>query len=63
MTHTLFRGRLVALVVSLALIPVGTEVDALVAMALAAAVTSAVIAYEAARYAEARHRIRSGAAH
>jgi low temperature requirement protein LtrA len=63
MTHTLFRGRLVALVVSLALIPVGTEVDALVAMALAAGVTSAVIAYEAARYAEARHRIRSGAAH
>ena len=31
-TRTLFRGRLVALAVSLALIPVGTEVDALVAL-------------------------------
>jgi low temperature requirement protein LtrA len=59
MTHTLFRGRLVALVVSLALIPLGTEVDALVALALAAAVTSAVILYEVLRYAEHRHRIRA----
>jgi hypothetical protein len=48
----------VALVVCLALIPVGTEVDALVALALAALVTSSVIAYEAVRYAEARARIR-----
>jgi low temperature requirement protein LtrA len=61
LTHTLFRGRLVALAVSLALIPVGTEVDALVAMALAAVLTCAVILYEAIRYAEARHRIRAGA--
>jgi low temperature requirement protein LtrA len=59
MTRTLFRGRLVALVVSVALIPVATEVDALVALALAAALTSGVIAYEALRYAEARHRIRA----
>jgi low temperature requirement protein LtrA len=63
MTHTLFRGRLVGLVVSLALIPVATEVDAIVALALAAAVTSAVILYEAIRYAEPRHRIRSEASH
>jgi low temperature requirement protein LtrA len=56
--HTLNRPRLVALVVCLALIPVGTEVDALVALALAALVTSSVIAYEAVRYAEARARIR-----
>jgi hypothetical protein len=33
-------------------------VDALVALALAAAVTSAVIAFEALRYADARQRIR-----
>jgi low temperature requirement protein LtrA len=57
-THTLFRGRLVALVVCLALIPVATEVDALVDLALAAAITVAVITYEALRYREARHQIR-----
>jgi low temperature requirement protein LtrA len=58
-THTLYRGRLVALVVAVALIPVATQVDALVAMALAAALTSAVIAYEVVRYAEARRRLRT----
>jgi low temperature requirement protein LtrA len=61
MTHTLFRGRLVALVVSVALIPLATEVDALLALALAAAVTSSVILYEALRYAEDRRRIRAEA--
>ena len=55
---TLNGGRLVALVVCLALIAVGTEVDAVVALALAAAVTSGLIAYEAIRHAEARERIR-----
>jgi low temperature requirement protein LtrA len=58
-THTLYRGRLVALVVAVALIPVATEVDAIVAMGMAAALTSAVIAYEVVRYAEARRRIRA----
>jgi low temperature requirement protein LtrA len=58
-THTLFRGRLVALLLSLALIPLATEVDALISSALAAAVTSGVIAYEALRYADARRRIRA----
>jgi low temperature requirement protein LtrA len=52
------RPRLLALVVCLALIPLGTEVDAIVALALASAVTSAVVAYEAIRYAEARRRVR-----
>ena len=52
------RPRLVALLVCLALIPAATEVDAVVALALAAAVTSCVIAYETIAYAEARHRIR-----
>jgi low temperature requirement protein LtrA len=55
---TLNRPRSVALAVCLALIPVGTEVDAMVAVALAATVTSTVIAYEAIRYAEARRRVR-----
>jgi low temperature requirement protein LtrA len=55
---TLNRPRSVALVVCVALIPLGTEVDAIVAVALAATVTSAVIAYEAIRYAEARRRVR-----
>jgi low temperature requirement protein LtrA len=55
---SLNRVRLVALAVCVALIPVASEVDALVALALAAAVTSAVIAYETLRYAEARRRVR-----
>jgi low temperature requirement protein LtrA len=57
-THTLYRGRLVALVVAVALIPVGTEVDALVALALTAALTAGVVGYEVIRYAEARREIR-----
>src|SRR5215204_3305763 len=56
--RTLNRQRLLALVACVALIPLGTEVDAIVALALAAAVTSAVIAFESIRYAEARRRIR-----
>jgi low temperature requirement protein LtrA len=55
---TLNRPRLVALVVCLALVPLATEIDALIALALACLVTSSVIAYEAIRYAEARRRIR-----
>jgi low temperature requirement protein LtrA len=57
--RTLNRQRLVALLVALALIPLGTEVDALVSLALAAAVTSALIVYEAIRFAESRRRIRA----
>src|SRR5215217_2635047 len=55
---TINRPRLVALALCLALIPLGTEVDAVAALALATAVTSGVIAYEAMRYAVARQRIR-----
>jgi hypothetical protein len=43
---------------SLALIFAGREVDALVALAFAAAVSSGVIAYEAIHFREARYRIR-----
>jgi len=52
--------RTIALCVALALIPVGTEVDAVVALGLAAAVTATVIGYEAIRYAETRRRVRAG---
>jgi low temperature requirement protein LtrA len=58
--RTLNRPRLVALVACLCLIPVAREVDAIVALALAAGVTSAVIAFETIRYAEARRRVRYG---
>jgi low temperature requirement protein LtrA len=58
---TVNRPRLVALVVAVALIPVAPEVDAIVALALAAALTAAVIAFEALRYAEARSRVRHAA--
>jgi low temperature requirement protein LtrA len=53
------RARLAAAILLLALIPVATELDALVALALAAAVASGVIAYEAIRYAETRARVRA----
>jgi low temperature requirement protein LtrA len=58
--HSLNRPRMVALVACLCLIPVAREVDAIVALALAAGVTSAVIAFETIRYAEARRRVRYG---
>jgi hypothetical protein len=56
------RGRLTAAVVALALIPVAVEVeDALGVLAIAAAVSSALIAYEVIRFAEPRARLRAGA--
>jgi low temperature requirement protein LtrA len=55
---TLNRIRLTALLASLALIFAGREVDALVAVALAAVLTSSVIGYEAIHFREARYRIR-----
>jgi len=61
--RTLNRPRLVALVTCLCLIPLSSEIDAIVALALAAAIASAVIAYETIRYAEARHRVRREHAH
>jgi low temperature requirement protein LtrA len=44
-----------------ALIPLAVEVDALVALAIAAAVSSALIAYEVNRFADARTSVRAGA--
>ena len=55
---TVNRQRLLAAIVCVALIPVATEVDAGVALAMAAAIAASVIAYEAIRFAETRHRIR-----
>lgn len=56
---TLNRPRLVAVLLCIPLIAIGRELDALVALALAAALASAVVAYEAVRYADARRRVRS----
>jgi low temperature requirement protein LtrA len=56
---TLNRQRLVAALLCLALIPVITELDALVALAIAAWITSGLIAYEAIRFREARARVRA----
>jgi low temperature requirement protein LtrA len=55
---TINRARLTALAASLELIGVATEVDALVALAFAATLTSAVIAYEAIHFRDSRRRIR-----
>jgi hypothetical protein len=53
------HGRPIATVVLLALVPIATEVPALAALALVAAVCGALIAYEALRYPYARSWIRS----
>jgi low temperature requirement protein LtrA len=55
---TLNRIRLGALILSLALIPLAVEVDALLAVAMAAVLSSSVIAYEAIHFREARARLR-----
>ena len=54
------RQRLVAAALLLALIPVATAVSALLALALVAAVSCGLIAFEVTRYTETRRRIRHG---
>jgi low temperature requirement protein LtrA len=56
---SLNRQRVAVAIVAVALIPVATEVDALVALAFVAALTSALIAYEAVRFRESRRKIRA----
>jgi low temperature requirement protein LtrA len=56
---TLNKQRLATIVLCLTLIPLATNVDALAALAAAAAVTSGLIAYEAFRFREARARVRA----
>jgi len=51
-------ARLLAAGAALALIPVATSVDAIVALGLAAAVTSTLIAYETVRFRDLRQQIR-----
>jgi low temperature requirement protein LtrA len=60
---SLNRPRLVAILVSLAAIPLGLEVDAILALGIAAAIAAGVIAYETTAYAEARARVRREHAH
>ncbi len=57
---TLNKQRAVAAVLCLALIPLATAVNALVALSITAAITSGLIAYEATRFREARARMRAG---
>jgi low temperature requirement protein LtrA len=61
--HSLNRERLATALICLALIPLATELDSLVALGLAAAVAALLIAYEATRHAEARRRLRASQAH
>jgi low temperature requirement protein LtrA len=56
--HTLNRQRLVVGVLLLALIPLGSELAALATVGILAALLAALIVYEAARFAEARARLR-----
>jgi low temperature requirement protein LtrA len=59
---TVNRQRLLAAILCIALIPVGTQIDALVALAIAAAIAASVIAYEAIRFSETRRRLRGAGA-
>jgi hypothetical protein len=61
--HTLSRQRLVAAAASLALLPLALEVPSLLTLAGAFALLALLVAYEAVRFAEARHRIRHELAH
>ena len=59
--HTFGSHRFVAALVAFALIPVATAVDALVSLALLAALTSSLVAYEYVRFRESRSRLRAAA--
>jgi low temperature requirement protein LtrA len=58
--HTIAAQRLVAAVICLALIPLATSVDAVLALVALAVALIGLIAYEALRFRESRSRIRSG---
>ena len=61
--HTLSRERVVAALVSLALIPVATEVDSLAALGIAAVLAALLIGYESVRHADLRRRAHEATAH
>jgi low temperature requirement protein LtrA len=56
--RTVNRQRLVTALVCLALVPAATEIDALAALAVAATITTTLIAFEAIYFREARARVR-----
>ena len=56
--HTLNRRRLVVAILLFALLPLGVELPALATLTIVAAISCALVAYEAIRYAEHRDRIR-----
>jgi low temperature requirement protein LtrA len=60
--HSLNRQRVFVAILCLALIPVATEVDAVVALGTAALISAALIAYEALHFADARRRVRESSA-
>jgi low temperature requirement protein LtrA len=60
--HSLNRQRVFVAILCLALIPVATEVDAVVALGTAAAISAALIAYETLHFADARRRVRESSA-
>jgi low temperature requirement protein LtrA len=59
--HTFGTHRFIAAVVAFALIPVAQEIDALASLAVLAAVTSTLVAYEYVRFRESRSRLRAAA--
>ncbi len=59
--HSLNRQRLAVALLALALIPVATSVDAVVAVSLIALLLTALVAYEALRFSETRARVRAAA--
>ena len=56
---TVNRQRLVAALLCLLLIPLATEVDAIVALGAVTAIAAGVVAFEAIRYADSRRRVRA----
>ena len=56
--HTLSRQRLLCALLLLALLPLAVELPALATLAMLAAVLTALLAYEALRFSEARDRVR-----
>ena len=61
--HTLNKQRLLCAVLLVALVPLAVEIPALVLVSGLAAVLTALIAYEAVHFAEARNRVRQELAH
>ncbi len=61
--HTLALHRLVCAALLVALLPVAVRVPALATLGILAAILCVLIAYEATRFSEARHRVRHQPAH